>query len=79
MSTASASSIPTTVQGAVMVSDYEAEVVAFKGKGPRRIDLRRAAPFGWKAAVLLGVIALVDRADQTVLAGALDRSEEHHV
>ncbi|HCK78906.1 MAG TPA: hypothetical protein DHW34_02695 [Actinobacteria bacterium] len=72
MSTASASSIPTTVQGAVMVSDYEAEVVAFKGKGPRRIDLRRAAPFGWKAAVLLGVIALVDRADQTVLAGALD-------
>ncbi len=55
-----------------MVSDFEVEMEAFPGKGLRKVDLRKAAPFGWLPAVLLGVIALVDRADQTVLAGALD-------
>ena len=57
--------------GATMVSDFEVEMEAFPGRGPRRINLKKAAPFGWTSAIMLGGVGLVDRAENTVLAGSL--------
>ncbi len=62
--------------GATMVSEFEAEIEAFPGRGLRKIDLRKAAPFGWTPAVLLGFVAAIDRADQTILGGALEKLKE---
>ena len=62
--------------GATMVSDFEVEMEAFPGRGPRRINLKKSAPFGWTSAIMLGGIALVDRADNTVLAGSLSALKE---
>ena len=62
--------------GATMVSDFEVEMEAFPGRGPRRINLKKAAPFGWTSAIMLGGIGLVDRADNTVLAGSLSALKE---
>jgi len=59
-----------------MVSDFEVEMEAFPGRGPRRINLKKAAPFGWTSAIMLGGIGLVDRADNTVLAGSLSALKE---
>ena len=62
--------------GATMVSDFEVEMEAFPGRGPRRINLKKAAPFGWTSAIMLGGIGLVDRAENTVLAGSLSALKE---
>jgi len=59
-----------------MVSECEAEIEAFPGKGLRKVDLRKAAPFGWTPAVILGFVAALDRADQTILGGALEKLKE---
>jgi len=59
-----------------MASEFEAEMEAFPGKGLRKVDLRKAAPFGWTPAVLLGFVAAIDRADQTILGGALEKLKE---
>ena len=62
--------------GATMVSDFEVEMEAFPGRGPRRINLKKAAPFGWTSAIMLGGVGLVDRAENTVLAGSLSALKE---
>lgn len=66
----------TQTASTTMVSEFEAEMEAFPGKGLRKVDLRKAAPFGWTPAVLLGFVAAIDRADQTILGGALEKLKE---
>ena len=66
----------TQAPSATMVSEFETEMEAFPGKGLRKVDLRKAAPFGWTPAVLLGFVAAIDRADQTILGGALEKLKE---
>lgn len=42
-------------------------MVVLAGKPPRRVNLLKSAPLGWSPVFLLGIIALVDRADTSVL------------
>jgi MFS family permease len=51
--------------------DTELELVCFEGRPAQRIDFMLSAPFGWWAAGVLALVALVDRVEQTILAGAL--------
>ena len=53
------------------------ETVVFEGRPPQRVDLRRAAPFGWGTAVLLGAVAMVDRIDSALVGGALPKIQAY--
>lgn len=57
----------TRKSGATMNSQFETEMVVIAGKPPRRVNLLKSAPLGWSPVFLLGIIALVDRADGSVL------------
>jgi MFS family permease len=48
-----------------------APVAILKGRPPRMVDTSRAAPLGWRAAVVLFLVALVDRVETNLVAGAL--------
>ncbi|MEV4840449.1 MFS transporter [Nonomuraea sp. NPDC049486] len=41
------------------------------GRGPRRVRLDAAAPFGWWPAICVALIAFVDRVEYNLMAGAL--------
>jgi MFS family permease len=47
------------------------EMVAFQGKPARSISLKKAAPFGWAAAIVLALTSFMDRIEQSILAGVL--------
>ncbi len=49
------------------------EVEAFLGRPPVAIDVTRTAPFGWKPALILALVAFVDRADAGLVSGVLER------
>jgi NAD(P)-dependent dehydrogenase (short-subunit alcohol dehydrogenase family)/predicted MFS family arabinose efflux permease len=48
-----------------------APVAILKGRPPRVVDTGRAAPLGWRAAAVLFLVALVDRVETNLVAGAL--------
>ena len=56
--------------------DHQLDVEPYAGRGSRRIDLRSAAPFGWTPAVVLGVVALVERADSALVGAVLPHLQE---
>jgi MFS family permease len=48
----------------------------FKGHGPTDVNLHARAPFGWWPAVVLSLVSLLDRLEQSMLAGALPQIQE---
>lgn len=53
------------------VRDQRIEVEAFQGRPPVRIRLDAVAPFGWWPAICIALVALIDRVEANLLAGAL--------
>lgn len=52
------------------------EIEAFPGRPAVAVDPERAAPFGWWPAVCVALVALVDRIEANLMAGALPRIQE---
>ncbi|MFB4310501.1 MFS transporter [Actinomadura sp. GTD37] len=57
-------------------SAASARIVAFPGRPPVAFDPARAAPFGWRPAVCIALVALIDRVEANLMAGALPRIQE---
>ena len=53
------------------------EVKAFRGRAPVMVDLDKAAPFGWWAAIVIALVAFVDRVEVNLIAGALPQIQDH--
>lgn len=53
------------------------EVTAFRGKPPIAVDVTKAAPFGWWAAIVVALVAFIDRVEVNLIAGALPQIQEH--
>ncbi|GAB4059215.1 MFS transporter [Catellatospora paridis] len=53
------------------VDEQVREIAAYPGRPPVRVTRGRAAPFGWWPAVCIALVALVDRIEYNLLAGAL--------
>jgi MFS family permease len=58
-------------------SDSTIEIEAFPGRAPVRIDPRATAPFGWWAALVVALVAFVDRVEYNLVAGALPAIQDH--
>jgi MFS family permease len=60
------------------LSDHEVdfEMEAFRGRGRTVVDLARRAPFGWWPVAVLALVSLIDRMEQSVLAGVLSSIQE---
>ncbi|WP_372734691.1 MFS transporter [Nocardioides sp.] len=52
-------------------------IEAFVGKGPEEVDLEKSAPFGWYAAIVIALVAFIDRVEISLVAGALPQIQEH--
>ncbi|WP_370614863.1 MFS transporter [Mumia sp. Pv 4-285] len=52
-------------------------LVAFAGRGPVEVDLKKPAPFGWWAAVVVALVAFIDRVEVNLVAGALPAIQDH--
>lgn len=55
----------------------EIEVAAFPGRSPVRVDLKRVAPFGWWPAIVIALVAFIDRVEYNLVAGALPAIQDH--
>lgn len=55
----------------------EIVVEAFPGRPPVTIDLAKAAPFGWYAAIVVALVAFIDRVEYNLVAGALPAIQDH--
>jgi MFS family permease len=64
-SPASSAAVPETV-----------EVEAFEGKGPQKVNTRSFAPFGWNIAIILGLVAFIDKAEASIVGGVLESLKE---
>lgn len=53
------------------VDEQVREIAAYPGRPPVRVSRGRAAPFGWWPAVCIALVALIDRIEYNLLAGAL--------
>lgn len=53
------------------------EVQAYAGKPPVTVDLTKAAPFGWWAAIVIALVAFIDRVEVNLIAGALPQIQDH--
>ena len=53
------------------------EVEAFPGRAPVAVDLDKAAPFGWWAAIVIALVAFIDRVEFNLVAGALPAIQDH--
>src|SRR6478609_8931593 len=53
------------------------EVEAFRGRPPVSVDLDRVAPFGWWAAIIIALVAFIDRVEVNLIAGALPKIQDH--
>lgn len=51
-------------------------ITAYAGRPPVTVDPERAAPFGWWPAICVGLVALIDRVEANLMAGALPRIQE---
>lgn len=49
---------------------------AFVGRPPMEVDLARSAPFGWWAAIVIALVAFIDRIEVNLIAGALPAIQE---
>ncbi len=49
------------------------EVEVYLDRPPVAVDAGRAAPFGWRPALILATVAFVDRADAGLVSGVLER------
>jgi MFS family permease len=58
-------------------SSTDIEVQAFVGRPPQNVDLSNPAPFGFRIAVALGLVAMVDRADSALVGGVLPTLQEY--
>ena len=66
------------VQGAESTkSPQHVEVEAFAGRPPTTVDLGRIAPFGWWPAVVVALVAFIDRVEFNLVAGALPAIQDH--
>jgi MFS family permease len=54
-----------------LVDDDAREVEVYPGRPPVRVQRGAAAPFGWWPAICVALVALVDRVEYNLLAGAL--------
>lgn len=53
------------------------EVAAFRNRPPVTVDLDRPAPFGWWAAIVIALVAFIDRVEVNLIAGALPKIQDH--
>ncbi|GIF98683.1 MFS transporter [Catellatospora citrea] len=53
------------------VDEQVREIAAYPGRPSVRVSRGRAAPFGWWPAVCIALVALIDRIEYNLLAGAL--------
>ncbi|MFC7240974.1 MFS transporter [Catellatospora aurea] len=53
------------------VDEQVREIAAYPGRPPVRVARGRAAPFGWWPAICVALVALIDRIEYNLLAGAL--------
>ncbi|MET8148289.1 MFS transporter [Actinoplanes sp. NPDC049668] len=53
--------------------DDQRDVIAYGGRPPVRVRRGTAAPFGWWPAIVVALVALIDRIEYNLLAGALPR------
>ncbi|QMW65109.1 MFS transporter [Mumia sp. ZJ1417] len=51
-------------------------LTAFVGRPPMDVDLARPAPFGWWAAIVIALVAFIDRIEVNLIAGALPAIQE---
>lgn len=66
-----------TAEGAAGDRDRVVSMHVFRGRGPTDVRLHARAPFGWWPAVVLSLVSLLDRLEQSMLAGALPEIQEH--
>ena len=50
---------------------------AFLNQDPVEVDLTKAAPFGWYAAIVIALVAFIDRVEVSLVAGALPVIQDH--
>ncbi|QWF20882.1 MFS transporter [Nocardioides sp. LMS-CY] len=55
----------------------EVRVEAFPGRPPVTVDPGKVAPFGWWAAIVVALVAFIDRVEYNLVAGALPAIQEH--
>src|SRR6187551_3671626 len=66
------------VQGAESTKSPQlVQVEAFPGRPPTTVDLGRSAPFGWWPAVVVALVAFIDRVEFNLVAGALPAIQDH--
>lgn len=53
------------------------ELEAFVGRPPVSVDPSRSAPFGWWAAIVVALVAFIDRVEVNLVAGALPAIQDH--
>lgn len=53
------------------------EVEVFVNRPAQTVDLERSAPFGWWAAVVIALVAFIDRVEVNLVAGALPVIQDH--
>ncbi|MGB0100768.1 MAG: MFS transporter [Nocardioides sp.] len=53
------------------------EVEAYPGREPVSVDLSRSAPFGWWPAIVIALVAFIDRVEFNLVAGALPAIQDH--
>lgn len=58
-------------------SPEHVELEAFPGRPAVRVDLSRGAPFGWWPAIVIALVAFVDRVEFNLVAGALPAIQDH--
>lgn len=57
--------------------DSMTQIDAFPGREPVTIDLGRSAPFGWWPAIVIALVAFIDRVEFNLVAGALPAIQDH--
>ncbi len=58
-------------------SPAKVAVAAFPGREPVLIDPTASAPFGWWAALVVALVAFIDRVEYNLVAGALPAIQAH--
>lgn len=52
------------------------ELQAFEKGGVQRVDTRAIAPFGWNVAIILALVAFIDKAEASIVGGVLESLKE---
>lgn len=53
------------------------EMKVFARKPPQLVDVNKDAPFGWWPAIVIALVAFIDRVEVNLIAGALPAIKEH--